>query len=263
LSRHKIISAEDAARVVMDGDTVATSGFVGVGFPEELAVAVEAIEEAKAYAGNGTSLRLAIPKPASGISRDPGVVLGRHEAALPPYYVATLQEYVPSELHLVPKYTLARLVVSVVEVESPVHVKEVSRRIAEAASVSRVGSRIREAIDSAYSYAKSKGALRRSGEFLWLPDMEEAPLRDRSGLPDASKKIELVSPDEIAAAIRKAVADSFGMDRSEIPAAVLRLLLGFRRTTQGAQRHVTRVLDDMVRRGELVQEGSHVSLRER
>jgi propionate CoA-transferase len=41
LSRHKVISAEDAARVVMDGDTVATSGFVGVGFPEELALALE------------------------------------------------------------------------------------------------------------------------------------------------------------------------------------------------------------------------------
>jgi propionate CoA-transferase len=41
LSRHKVISAEDAARVVMDGDAVATSGFVGVGFPEELAIALE------------------------------------------------------------------------------------------------------------------------------------------------------------------------------------------------------------------------------
>jgi propionate CoA-transferase len=41
LSRHKVISAEDAARVVMDGDAVATSGFVGVGFPEELALALE------------------------------------------------------------------------------------------------------------------------------------------------------------------------------------------------------------------------------
>jgi propionate CoA-transferase len=41
LSRHKVISAEDAARVVVDGDTVATSGFVGVGFPEELAMALE------------------------------------------------------------------------------------------------------------------------------------------------------------------------------------------------------------------------------
>jgi propionate CoA-transferase len=41
LSRHKVISAEDAARVVMDDDTVATSGFVGIGFPEELALALE------------------------------------------------------------------------------------------------------------------------------------------------------------------------------------------------------------------------------
>ncbi|MDQ4129266.1 MAG: acyl CoA:acetate/3-ketoacid CoA transferase [Actinomycetota bacterium] len=41
MRRNKIVSAEDAARVVMDGDTVATSGFVGIGFPEELAVALE------------------------------------------------------------------------------------------------------------------------------------------------------------------------------------------------------------------------------
>ncbi len=41
MKRNKVISAEDAARVVMDGDTVATSGFVGIGFPEELAIALE------------------------------------------------------------------------------------------------------------------------------------------------------------------------------------------------------------------------------
>jgi propionate CoA-transferase len=41
MKRNKVISAEDAARVVMSGDTVATSGFVGIGFPEELAVALE------------------------------------------------------------------------------------------------------------------------------------------------------------------------------------------------------------------------------
>ncbi len=41
MRRNKVISAEDAARVVMNGDTVATSGFVGIGFPEELALALE------------------------------------------------------------------------------------------------------------------------------------------------------------------------------------------------------------------------------
>src|SRR4028119_1250121 len=41
MKRNKVVSAEDAVRVVMDGDTVATSGFVGIGFPEELALALE------------------------------------------------------------------------------------------------------------------------------------------------------------------------------------------------------------------------------
>jgi len=37
----KIVSAEEAIRVIRDGDTVATGGFVGTGFPEEIAVALE------------------------------------------------------------------------------------------------------------------------------------------------------------------------------------------------------------------------------
>src|SRR5215216_198692 len=93
--------------------------------------------------------------------------------------------------------------------------------------------------------AAGQGRVRRSGEFLWRPDMREAPLRDRSRLPDASRKLEFVAPEEIVAAIERVVADSFGMDRTEIPAAVLRLLLGFRRTTEAAQRRVTEVLDLM------------------
>ena len=41
MRRNKVVSAEDAAQILLDGDTVATSGFVGIGFPEELALAVE------------------------------------------------------------------------------------------------------------------------------------------------------------------------------------------------------------------------------
>ena len=38
----KIMSAQDAVRLIRDGDTVATGGFVGIGFPENIAVAMEA-----------------------------------------------------------------------------------------------------------------------------------------------------------------------------------------------------------------------------
>lgn len=39
--RNKVVSAEEAVSAIRDGDTVATAGFVGTGFPEELALAME------------------------------------------------------------------------------------------------------------------------------------------------------------------------------------------------------------------------------
>jgi len=37
----KVVSAEEAVRIIRDGDTVATGGFVGIGFPEQIAIALE------------------------------------------------------------------------------------------------------------------------------------------------------------------------------------------------------------------------------
>lgn len=41
MKRNKVISVDAAARVILDNDTVATGGFVGIGFAEELAQAIE------------------------------------------------------------------------------------------------------------------------------------------------------------------------------------------------------------------------------
>src|SRR6266571_9318457 len=39
--RNKVVSAFDAVRLIHDGDTIATGGFVGIGFAENIAVALE------------------------------------------------------------------------------------------------------------------------------------------------------------------------------------------------------------------------------
>jgi propionate CoA-transferase len=41
MKRNRVVSAEEAVSLVRDGDTVATGGFVGIGFAEELAVRLE------------------------------------------------------------------------------------------------------------------------------------------------------------------------------------------------------------------------------
>ncbi|MEO8281540.1 MAG: acyl CoA:acetate/3-ketoacid CoA transferase, partial [Ideonella sp.] len=53
--RHKIVSAADAVRLIHDGDTVATGGFVGIGFAEGIALALEArFLAAAAETGSGS-----------------------------------------------------------------------------------------------------------------------------------------------------------------------------------------------------------------
>ena len=41
MKKGKLVTTEDAVRLIRDGDTVATGGFVGIGFPEEIALALE------------------------------------------------------------------------------------------------------------------------------------------------------------------------------------------------------------------------------
>ena len=60
--RNKIISAAEAVRLIADGDTLATSGFVGIGFAENIAVALEKRflgEDPLAPAGSPRNLTLA------------------------------------------------------------------------------------------------------------------------------------------------------------------------------------------------------------
>ena len=41
MKKNKVVSAEEAIQVIRSGDTVATGGFVGIGFAEEIAISLE------------------------------------------------------------------------------------------------------------------------------------------------------------------------------------------------------------------------------
>jgi hypothetical protein len=90
-----------------------------------------------------------------------------------------------------------------------VHASEVSRRIADAFGT-KLGSRIQEAIDLAINVSVKSGSTRKKGRLLWHIDMESAVLRDRSGLPSGSRKLELIPTEEVAIGVHRIVSGAYG-----------------------------------------------------
>jgi propionate CoA-transferase len=79
--RNKILTAAEAARLVRDGDTVATGGFVGIGFAENLAVALEKRflgEDPRSPAGSPRGLTL-VYAAGQGDGKDRGLNHFGHE----------------------------------------------------------------------------------------------------------------------------------------------------------------------------------------
>lgn len=226
----------------------------------ELRRLVGAIEEARIYAGSpGQNDKSAATEGTDILREEP--LDPAEPIRIPKYEKSNFRITIDGELHQASPESLAGVISSIVEIESPIHRQEISRRVTEAAFVARTGSRIRAVIDAALDSAVRSQKVRRKGDFFWASGMNEPPVRDRSELPDSSRKPDLIAPEEIAAAIEKVVAASYGIDRTEIPAAVLRLLLGFRRATGAAQQRVSEVIDGMIVESKLIETENHVSLR--
>jgi len=148
-----------------------------------------------------------------------------------PYRVARLHVHPHwTELHVVPRPTLAGWVEEVVVEESPVHILDVTYRITAAAGVSRAGRRIREAVDEAARWAVYRGRFQRRGDFLWRLDMLTPLVRDRSALPAAWRNIARIAPEEIAEAVLLTVRSAVAM-RLEDAVIEASRLLGYAKAT--------------------------------
>ena len=72
----KIVSVREAVRLIRNGDTVATSGFVGIGFPENVAVALEELfleSEGGDLQGLGIPRNLTLVYAGQGDGKDRGL----------------------------------------------------------------------------------------------------------------------------------------------------------------------------------------------
>ena len=138
------------------------------------------------------------------------------------------------DLHAVSSATMADWIQRVVKIESPVHLGEVARRITTAVGLSRIGNRIQNSVKNAARQAARSDSVEIKGKFLYWTEQEEITVRDRSELPNASRKIELIAPEEIEMAIKQVVSAAFGIDRADLAPEVCKLF-GIKRASAQMQ----------------------------
>jgi very-short-patch-repair endonuclease len=224
---------------------------------QELAKVVQAIENAR---GGGPAsppppVRTIDSKPPESAPKVVPINAFQRDGPITPYTCAQVQIHLGTiEMHLIDRAQLADLIARVVKVESPVHRTEAARRVLNSAGIQRFGNRIQHAFDEAIALGASRMLFVMRQQFLWARDMKETPVRDRSELPTASRKLEFVAPEEIRRAILMVVQESHGIAPEEVAGATCRLF-GFARVTDDISAVIERRRDELVAEGNLVLRG--------
>jgi very-short-patch-repair endonuclease len=184
-----------------------------------------------------------------GIAREE--VTAATTAVAEPYQIAQLPALAGNqELHQYSLGQLANWLTRVVLVESPIHIEEATRRLAQASGATQVGARIRKTGQDAAVLAVNLHYIRRQGDFLWAPTMQPPTLRDRGSLPAISRKLAFVAPEELACALRTVVEQSFALPREAAYLPAIRLL-GFNRLSEEMRQQLDAVLTAMLEQNEL------------
>lgn len=157
------------------------------------------------------------------------------------------------ELHETPVGVMADLVEQVVKIEAPVHIDEVVSRLRTAWGLQRAGARIDAAVKQGVDLALRREKISSIGAYLSHPDAALV-VRDRSDTLSASlRKLEMISPEEIAVGVTQVVSSNFGGTVDEVVIAVSRML-GFKATSAPLRKNIEVVVEDLLRDGKLRRE---------
>ena len=168
-------------------------------------------------------------------------------------------EHPRAEFHLYTFEELGEWITEIVKVESPIHFDEMSKRMVEAAGLSKIGSRIKYTLTQAARYAEQQGTIVMQNDFLWSPEMEVPIVRDRSKLPAAYRKIQIVAPEEVYEAIRQIVAGAIAITEEELIPLAARLL-GFSRVNDEIKQIISEAVGKTIQLGIVTNEGINLKI---
>lgn len=201
----------------------------------ELRLLIETIENAKNQVEHNDALEEELMEDLKNLVREEPEEINN---SIPHYIKASLPiEVCHQEIHTYSLGKLGAWIHEVVKVESPVHFEEMARRIADANGISKIGSRVRASITDAVNYAIRTSLIKKKDEFLWHFEDHLPIIRDRSLLSPNSKKLSLISDEEINLAIIKVVESSIAIQPDNAVILIAKLF-GFARVTEDMRNHI-------------------------
>jgi very-short-patch-repair endonuclease len=161
-----------------------------------------------------------------------------------------------SDFMTAPARQLEREIAALLEVEAPLHLEDLVDRIVDIWELPRAGARVEARVLEALAALEREGEARRRGEFVWGAG-EEIEVRSRAGTGIPAERI---PPEEVRAAVLRALSGGEGLPRRDLTAAV-RSLFGYARTGPRLEEAVTAVVDALLAEGAAGEASSGIKLR--
>lgn len=150
------------------------------------------------------------------------------------------------ELYSKSSEEIAKSINQIVETESPVHIKEVIKRIKESCGISRATSKLKKAISEGIDSAEEEGNIIKVDDFLFGLSEEDINIRKR-----VKPNIDLISDDEIESNIKMVLMSNEKIKPSKLSKEVA-YNFGFKSTSKKTASRINNILDNMIVEGKVI-----------
>ena len=144
------------------------------------------------------------------------------------------------DLYSRPISKVAESINDIVDIEGPIHVKEVTNRVKDSCNIKRAGSKLKKTVNSAIVEAENSGSIIRIGDFLYDASNNNVVIRRRN-----KPNIELISDEEIAKSIELVLIHNSNVSTKQIAKDASRNF-GFKSTSKKTASRINGVLDLMI-----------------
>ena len=158
------------------------------------------------------------------------------------------------DLYKQPISNVANSINNIVDIEGPIHVNEVTKRVKDSCHIKRAGSKLKNVVNDAISQAESSGDIIRIGDFLYDASNNNVVIRKRN-----KPNIELISDEEIAKSIELVLLYNSNVSTSQIARETSRNF-GFKSTSKKTAARINSVLDLMIANNRVKIENNYVEL---